>query len=80
MPQTFKALTSILAWILWIAGLVTGISTLVLGIIRGHLFAVSPPTMEMAGEESIKLNLANKVLKTKNHSAYLAWIRINQSL
>ena len=47
MPQIFKALTSILVWLLWIAGLVTGLSTLVLGIARGHLFAISPPTMEM---------------------------------
>jgi len=45
MPQIFKALASILVWILWIAGLVTGFSTLVLGIVRGHLFAVSPPPM-----------------------------------
>jgi len=47
MPAIFKALTSILVWILWICGLVMGFSTLVLGIVRGHLFAVSPPTMEM---------------------------------
>lgn len=47
MPQIFKALASILVWILWISGLVMGFSTLLLGIIRGHLFAISPPpTME----------------------------------
>ena len=43
MPEIFKALASILAWILWICGFIIGISTLVLGIMRGHLFAVSPP-------------------------------------
>jgi len=45
MPDIFKALTSVLAWVLWIAGMVTGFTTLILGIIRGHLFAVSPPPM-----------------------------------
>jgi len=42
MPQIFKALASILVWILWIAGLVMGFSSLILGIARGHLFAVNP--------------------------------------
>ena len=47
MPQIFKALASILVWILWISGLVMGFSTLLLGIIRGHLFAIGPQsTME----------------------------------
>ena len=36
-----KALASILAWILWISGLVMGFSTLILGIMRGHLFVVN---------------------------------------
>ena len=43
MPQIFKALASILVWILWICGLLIGFSTLALGIARGHLFAIDPP-------------------------------------
>ena len=43
MPDIFKALATILAWVLWISGMVIAISTLVLGIMRGHLFAISPP-------------------------------------
>jgi len=38
MPQIFKALASILAWVLWIAGLVMGLSTFVTGLISGALY------------------------------------------
>ena len=38
MPPVFKALASIMAWVLWIAGLVMGFSTLAMGIMAGHLF------------------------------------------
>ena len=38
----FKTLSAIAAWILWVCGLVMGITTLVLGIMRGHLFSVNP--------------------------------------
>ena len=38
MPEVFKALATITAWILWICGLVMGFSTLIVGIIAGDLF------------------------------------------
>lgn len=38
MPQIFKALATITAWILWICGLVMGFSTMIIGIIAGELF------------------------------------------
>ena len=43
MPQNFKALASILVWVLWIAGMVMGFSTLILGIIGGDLFNPAKP-------------------------------------
>ena len=45
MPLIFKALATTSAWLLWIFALVTGFSTLVLGIIAGDLFSteVIPP-------------------------------------
>lgn len=43
MPQIFKALASIMAWILWISGLVMGFSTLIIGTIAGDLFNVAQP-------------------------------------
>ena len=45
MPQSFKALTTIMAWIMWFASLVMGFGTLIMGIIRGDLFdtATAPP-------------------------------------
>jgi len=45
MPQVFKALATIMVWILWISGLVMGFGTLIIGIIAGDLFnptAVTP--------------------------------------
>ena len=43
MPQIFKALATILAWVLWISSLVTGLSTLLMGIIAGGLYSSQPP-------------------------------------
>ncbi len=45
MPPVFKALATIMVWILWICALVMGFGTLVMGIIRGDLFsaAEAPP-------------------------------------
>ena len=45
MPNIFKTLTTIMAWILWIFALVTGFSALALGIASGDLFKVNtiPP-------------------------------------
>ena len=45
MPQIFKALASIMVWILWLSGLVMGFSTLVLGIMAGHLFSTEVTPM-----------------------------------
>ena len=44
MPQIFKALASIMVWVLWISGLVMGFSAFIKGIILGHLYgsAVTP--------------------------------------
>ncbi len=44
MPGSFKALATILVWVLWISGLLIGFSTLILGIVRGHLFSVNTLT------------------------------------
>ena len=38
MPEIFKALATITAWILWIASLVMGFGTLIVGTIGGDLF------------------------------------------
>ncbi len=45
MPPIFKALATIMAWILWIFALVMGFSTLVMGIVSGDLYNVTkaPP-------------------------------------
>lgn len=43
MPNYFKGLASIMAWVLWLAGLVTGFSYLVMGIITGDLYNVNAP-------------------------------------
>jgi len=45
MPPIFKTLATIMVWLLWIFALVTGFSTLALGIIAGDLFStdVIPP-------------------------------------
>ena len=43
MPQIFKALASIMVWILWISGLVMGFSTLIMGIIAGDLYNAAKP-------------------------------------
>jgi hypothetical protein len=43
MPQIFKALATIMVWILWVSGLVMGFSTLIMGIIGGDLFNAAKP-------------------------------------
>jgi len=45
MPQIFKALATITAWILWISGFVMGFSTLAMGIISGSLYGTEPTPM-----------------------------------
>lgn len=38
MPDIFKALATIMAWILWIIALVMGFSTFIVGTISGELY------------------------------------------
>ena len=50
MPQIFKALTTIMAWVLWISALVMGFSVLIMGIIRGELYgSARVPMSDWAG-------------------------------
>jgi len=44
MPGVFKPLATIMAWVLWISGMVMGFSTLIIGIIAGDLFNPAQPT------------------------------------
>ncbi len=44
MPKGFKPLATILVWVLWVAGMVMGFSTLIIGIIAGDLFNPAQPT------------------------------------
>lgn len=43
MPPIFKALATIMVWVLWIAALVYGISAFILGIINGTLYGTAEP-------------------------------------
>lgn len=46
MPPIFKALATIMVWVLWIVGMVMGFGTLIMGIVRGDLFSTDvPPPM-----------------------------------
>ena len=47
MPEKFKALTSIMAWVLWISGMVMGFSVLIHGIIIGEIYGPEPAPMEI---------------------------------
>ena len=44
MPDIFKALATIMAWILWIVSLVMGFSAFAMGIITGALYSTTQPT------------------------------------
>jgi hypothetical protein len=48
MPQVFKALATIMAWILWICALLLGFGHIVMGISRGTLFGAQTPPMVSA--------------------------------
>ena len=45
MPPIFKALATVMAWILWIIALVMGFSTFIVGIINGTLYGSEPMPM-----------------------------------
>ena len=49
MPPIFKALATIMAWVLWICALVCGFSYLIMGIVIGDLYNSNyTPPMEYA--------------------------------
>ncbi len=45
MPQIFKALATILAWIFFIVALVMGFSTFIVGLTTGVLYSSEPMPM-----------------------------------
>lgn len=47
MPPIFKALASIMVWILWISGLVCGFSVFIHGIVIGAIYGPQPPPMSI---------------------------------
>ncbi len=70
MPQVFKALATITAWILWISSLVMGFGTLIIGIMAGDLFNPAqvvpmsyPASFAVAGAYAILALLAMKIRK-----------------
>ena len=46
MPDIFKALATILVWVLWICGMLMGFSLFILGIIHGDLYGSTVAPME----------------------------------
>jgi hypothetical protein len=46
MPDIFKALATVGAWIMFIAGMVMGFSTFIMGIINEDLFSSTATPME----------------------------------
>ncbi len=70
MPNIFKALATIMVWILWISSLVMGFSTLIVGTIAGDLFNPSavapmpyPAFFAVAGFYAIVALIAMKIRK-----------------
>ena len=45
MPDIFKALATIMAWILWIFALVSGLSAFAMGILSGDLYGGGETSM-----------------------------------
>jgi hypothetical protein len=45
MPQYFKALATMMAWLLWICTWVMGLSTFAMGLINGVLYGSEPVPM-----------------------------------
>ena len=48
MPDIFKALATIMAWIMWGSALLLGFGHMVMGIARGTLFGSDTPPMASA--------------------------------
>jgi hypothetical protein len=55
MPQYFKALATIMAWVLWLSALVTGLSTFAMGLINGVLYGSGPVPMVFAAFFAVSL-------------------------
>ena len=65
MPNIFKALASIMVWILWLSGLVMGFSTLALGTMGGDLFnpnAVMPMEYPVAFAVALAFGIGSAVV------------------
>ena len=58
MPQIFKALASIGAWVLFIFAWIIGISIFIQGIIIGELYGSEPPSMEIWAGSAVALAFA----------------------
>ena len=55
MPQVFKALATIAAWILFTFALIIGFSIFIQGIIIGELYGSEIPSMEMWAGSAVAL-------------------------
>ncbi len=70
MPDIFKALASITAWILWIFSIVSGLSAFIMGILSGDLYGggeysmLYPATFAVAGFYAI-VAVAIMILRKK---------------
>ncbi len=58
MPDKFKALASVGAWVLFIFAWIIGISTFIQGIIIGELYGSEPPSMEIWAGSAVALGFA----------------------
>jgi hypothetical protein len=47
MPPIFKALATVMAWVLWIVALVTGFSTFAMGMVNGVFYGSEPVPMSI---------------------------------
>jgi len=53
MPDIFKALATVGAWILFICGMVIGFSACIMGIVNGDLYGSEVPPMGYAAMFSV---------------------------
>jgi len=58
MPEKFKALASIGAWVLFIFAWIIGISLFIQGIINEDLYGTEPPPMEIWAGSAVALAFA----------------------
>ena len=58
MPEIFKALATITAWILFIFAIIVGFSLFIQGIIIGELYGPEVPSMEMWAGSAVALAFA----------------------